>query len=166
MPRISLDTAVVPALYFEADGGTWQVPPFVAGHGELTAGAGQRGNAVLFGHVTSRALGNVFQDLSRTRVGDSIEVFGSNQDFFYEVTEIRSVPRTDVSVLMATGGVSLTLITGAGLWLPLINDYAERLIVRAMLIPAVELSPGGVQVCSDGRPCQLRPRPFGDEQFA
>src|SRR5205807_10290700 len=47
---IKLDTDVVPAPYSEADGGTWEIPKFVAGHAEYTAGAGQRGNAVLFGH--------------------------------------------------------------------------------------------------------------------
>ena len=136
MPRIRLDTPVVPAPYIEADGGTWEIPSFVAGHAERTAGAGQRGNAVLFGHVTSRAMGNVFEDLSRARVSDTIEVFGTGRDFVYEVTEVRSVPRTEVSVLGATASPSLTLITCTGPWLPLLNDYAERLIVRAQLIPA------------------------------
>lgn len=135
LPRIGLDTQVVAAPYVEADGGTWLVPPFVGGHADLTAGAGQKGNAVIFGHITSRTLGNVFENLSRARVGDTVEVFGTDRDFVYEVTEIRAVPRTEVSVLDPTKSASLTLVTCTGLWLPLINDYAERLIVRAELTP-------------------------------
>ena len=49
LPRSGIDTSVVPAPYAQIteDEGTWEVPPFVAGHAEFTAGAGQPGNAVL-----------------------------------------------------------------------------------------------------------------------
>src|SRR5205807_1150760 len=54
IPSIDLDTAVVPAALVEHDGvATWDVPKFVAGHAEGSAGAGEPGNALVIGHVTS-----------------------------------------------------------------------------------------------------------------
>src|SRR5205807_8178289 len=59
IPAISLSADVVPAGLIERDGGvTWEVPAFKIGHAETTAGAGQPGNAVLLGHVTSVRSGN------------------------------------------------------------------------------------------------------------
>jgi sortase A len=135
MPRLQIDSEVVPSPFVQvADSGTWEVPAFKVGHAEYTAGAGQLGNAVLFGHVTSRSLGNVFQSLERARRGDLVEISSGDEDFTYEVVEIRKVPRTDVSVVEPTDSASASLITCTGLWLPYLNDYAERLVVRAELV--------------------------------
>lgn len=131
--RIRLDTEVVLAKFVEKDGGTWDVPAFKAGHAEFTAGAGQSGNAVLVGHVTSLTLGNVFQELERVRVGDRIEVVSGAREFDYQVTEVRVVPRTEVSVIEPTENASISLITCTGVWLPHLRDYADRLVVRGEL---------------------------------
>lgn len=135
LPRLQIDSEVVPSPFVQvADSGTWEVPAFKVGHAEYTAGAGQAGNAVLFGHVTSRSLGNVFQTLERARRGDIVEISTGSEDFTYQVVDVRRVLRTDVSVVEPTDTASASLITCTGLWLPYLNDYAERLVVRAELV--------------------------------
>ena len=132
--RLGLDAGVVPARVIDVPGGTtWEVPAFKVGHGELSAGAGAPGNAVLLGHLTSPDAGNVFRDLRLARIGDLIEVVGEQHIFTYAVTDVRSVPRFDLSPLQPTETASLTLITCSGLWLPAARDYSERLIVHAEL---------------------------------
>jgi LPXTG-site transpeptidase (sortase) family protein len=135
--RLNLDAEVVTAeLVDGAEGTTWLVPPFKAGHAEGTPGAGQPGNAVLFGHVTSRQSGNVFQTLDQARVGDVVDLFSGPEHFEYRVVDVRSVPRTDVSGLDATDEPTISLITCTGAWNPFLWDYSERLIVRGRLVTA------------------------------
>jgi len=135
LPRLGIDSEVVPSPFVQvADSGTWEVPAFKVGHAEYTAGAGQAGNAVLFGHVTSRNLGNVFQTLERARRGDLVEITSGPEEFTYKVVDVWRVPRTEVSVVEPTEAASASLITCTGAWLPLLNDYAERLVVRAELV--------------------------------
>jgi LPXTG-site transpeptidase (sortase) family protein len=131
---ISLDAAVVPARLLDRGGAvTWDVPAFKAGHAELSAGAGAPGTAILLGHVSSRAAGDVFRDLQRVQPGDEVRVFSGPGEFRYRVTAARSVPRTDTSVLRSTEAASLVLITCTGLWVPIIWDYTERRVVQAEL---------------------------------
>ncbi len=131
---IQLDTPVVPSPLVERDGvTTWDVPPIVAGHAQGTPGAGETGNAVLLGHVTSLHLGNVFEQLNELRAGQTILVYSGQQRFTYRVSDVSNVSRTQVGVLEPTSTRTLTLVTCAGLWVPADHDYAERLIVRATL---------------------------------
>jgi LPXTG-site transpeptidase (sortase) family protein len=131
---IDLSADVVPAALIERDGGvTWEVPAFKVGHAESTAGAGQRGNAVLLGHVTSLHSGNVFADLERAEVGQLVEVFADSDRFEYMVVSKTHIPRSDSSVLEPGDTPAVTLITCTGVWLPTIWDYTERLVVRAEL---------------------------------
>jgi len=131
IPSIGLDSNVVPAKYSSRDGGTWDIPAFKVGHAQFTPGAGDPGNAVLFGHVTSLAVGHVFRDLDRVKVGDVVDVYGPTAEFRYRVVWVRAVSRDDVSVLAPTTMPSATLITCTGNWLPLERDYDQRLVVRA-----------------------------------
>lgn len=108
------------------------------------------GNAVLFGHVESRNLRNVFKDLGRARVGDIVQAFSGDVAFSYRIVEKRVVPRTDVSVLQPTSVPSLTLITCTGRWLPRERDYAERLVLRGELVAAVVPRDGGPDLRGDG----------------
>src|SRR5207302_4216993 len=79
IPAISQSAEVVPAGLIQRDGGvTWEVPAFKIGHAETTAGAGQPGNAVLLGHVTSVRSGNVFANLDQVEVGQAINVFADS----------------------------------------------------------------------------------------
>ncbi len=134
--RIGLDVDVVQSRLLQRDGGTtWEVPAFKAGHAQQTGGAGAAGNAVLFGHVESVRSGDVFRDLIKVQVGDVVRVYSGTRRFDYRVLEEQAVPRTDVSVLRPTSTASLTLITCMGAWLPSAGDFAERLVVRAELLP-------------------------------
>jgi sortase A len=133
--RIHLQTKVVPApVVPDGDSYTWDIPSYVAGHAESTAGAGQVGNAVILGHVVSRTLGNVFEYLDRARPGDLIQVGSGSEEFDYRVVEVRDVDRTDVNILDPTPKPTITLITCAGIWNPILHDYMERLIVRGELV--------------------------------
>jgi LPXTG-site transpeptidase (sortase) family protein len=134
IPGIGLDTPVVVAPLVDHDGSvTWDVPRFVAGHAEGTAGAGEAGNAIIIGHVTSITLGNVFEHLDRVAEGDFVLVYSSEKHLDYQVTAVGNVARTDVSVLEPTPSPSVTLITCSGWWLPTVGDYSQRLVVRGEL---------------------------------
>jgi sortase A len=91
---------------------------------------------VLVGHVTSRSLGNVFEQLHQVRVGDTVQLFSDQTPFQYRVVDVRTVARNDVSVVQPTATPSATLITCTGAWIPVVNDYAQRLVVRAELVPS------------------------------
>lgn len=132
MDRIGLDAEVV-ASRFRPITRDWAVPPFKAGHAELTAGAGEAGNSVILGHVTSQNAGNVFRDLQLARLGDPVDVWSGTERFSYSIVEVRTVSRTDRSVLDHTGEPSVSFITCAGIWLPQQRDYSERLVVRGVL---------------------------------
>jgi LPXTG-site transpeptidase (sortase) family protein len=137
VPAIDLDADVVPASLVPLDGGvTWEVPAFKVGHAQGTASAGQPGNAVLLGHVTSVHSGNVFQDLDHARIGDVVNVFADDRAFEYRVVSTVHVPRSDSSVLEQGDTPAVSLITCTGFWLPIIWDYTERLVVRAELSSA------------------------------
>jgi LPXTG-site transpeptidase (sortase) family protein len=134
IPRTSLDAEAVPARLVDRQGGhTWEVPAYKIGHAEGTAGAGAAGNAVLVGHVTSQSLGNVFNDLDQVQVGDTVQVFSADREFDYQVVDVRTVGRTDLSVVRPTATASVTLMTCTGVWLPVVSDYSQRLVVRAEL---------------------------------
>jgi LPXTG-site transpeptidase (sortase) family protein len=62
-----------------------------------------------------------------------VSVFSAQREFEYRVVSVRSVSRSDVSVLDSTETPALTLITCTGLWLPTVWDYTERLVVSAEL---------------------------------
>ena len=136
IPSISLDApAEMAGLVDKNHGVTWQVPPLVIGHARGTGSAGGPGNAVLVGHVSSRGLGNVFANLQRVHPGDVVRVFSGETGYEYRVVDVHTAGRTDVSVVGATPTPTITLLTCTGLWLPLLADYAERLVVRGELVP-------------------------------
>jgi LPXTG-site transpeptidase (sortase) family protein len=142
IPRITLQAEVVPARLVQRAGATtWEVPPWKVGHGAGTAGAGEVGTAVLLGHVSSRADGNVFQNLNRVRAGDAVEVLSGPATFAYVVVDVRTVARTDVSVLQPAAIPSVVLITCTGRWLPQEADYDSRLVVRASLADSPATAP-------------------------
>lgn len=136
VPSIRLEADVVPARLITLGGvTTWEVPAFRVGHGRFTAGAGEPGNAVLIGHVSSVSQGTVFRNLDRVRVGDSVQILSGEKSFTYLVTETRRVPRTDLSLLAPTDDATITLLTCTGQWLEDVADYAERFLVRAVFEP-------------------------------
>jgi sortase A len=90
----------------------------------------------LLGHVSSIDAGNVFALLDRVQVGDELVVDGeSAQSYTYRVSEVKRVPRDDLSVMERSDEATLTLITCTGAWLPHALDFSHRLVVRAALVP-------------------------------
>jgi LPXTG-site transpeptidase (sortase) family protein len=110
------------------------VPAFNVGHGVFTAGAGEPGNAILVGHVSSVSHGNVFRSLDRVKKGDTVQVVSGENTFEYLTTEVKRVPRTDLTIYAPTDGATATLVTCAGEWLQDIFDYSERVVVHAVLV--------------------------------
>ena len=132
---IDLDTEVVTAPLVERNGErTWLVPAFRAGQAEYTAGAGQLGNAVLMGHVSSLHSGDVFKNLDQVQLGDEVEVLSGERRFVYRVFETRAVPRTDLAMVAPTSEPIISLFTCTGAWDTGAWDYTERLFVRARLV--------------------------------
>jgi LPXTG-site transpeptidase (sortase) family protein len=132
IPRIGLRADVVFApLVHEGNDTTWAVPAYRVGHAQYSAGAGDIGNVVLIGHVSSLDAGSVFHDLHLVRNGDVVLVTSRVAAYRYVVSYSEIVSRSDVSVVSWTPNRSLTLITCAGAWVPAIDDYTSRLIVRA-----------------------------------
>jgi len=135
LSRIGLNSEVVDSK-FDPNSATWAIPAFKVGHAEYTGLAGEPGNAVLLGHVTSLRSGHVFSELHRAKAGDEIELWSEGQSYTYTVVEVKNVPRDDISVLASTKRPTLSLITCSGVWLPQLADYSERLVVRAELSSA------------------------------
>lgn len=79
------------------------------GHRAASASPGQRGNMVLAGH--NDVYGEVFRYLDRLVAGDTVVVYSGTESFEYTVRDTRIVEPDDVSVLQATQGPTLTLVS-------------------------------------------------------
>ncbi|WP_438495471.1 class D sortase [Paenibacillus sp. IHBB 3054] len=100
-----------------------------AAHMKETAPIGEIGNAAIAAH-RSRTAGRLFNRLNEVKVGDTISVKTSDQEYKYEVYDISIVEPTDVSVLNGNKQDKiLTLITCD----PLVNP-THRLIIHAKII--------------------------------
>ncbi|MBA3873160.1 MAG: class D sortase [Anaerolineae bacterium] len=69
----------------------------------------KQGNLVLSGH--NDIYGEVFRDLDKLKVGDQFTVRTQTQEFTYSVTSFKIVEPTDVSVMDARSGATMTLIS-------------------------------------------------------
>jgi LPXTG-site transpeptidase (sortase) family protein len=131
---IGLDAPVVAAsLVTRAGAVTWAIPAHQAGHADGTAGAGAPGNAVLLGHVDSLRSGDVFRNLEKVALGDTVMVWSGDHAYSYRIVEARTVGRAETALVGTTETAALTLVTCAGAWSPLLWDYTERFVVRAEL---------------------------------
>ncbi len=95
-------------------------------HYTFSAGAGEPGNYVAYGHDDIQ--GSVFQNLGALRTGDPIELVFGGRRFLYRVTRSRVVWPTDISVLRPTASPTMTLITCT----PYMVD-TQRIVVNAAL---------------------------------
>ncbi|KUP26418.1 sortase [Paenibacillus sp. DMB5] len=99
-----------------------------AAHMKETAPLGEVGNAAIAAH-RSRTAGRLFNRLDEVKIGDTIKIKTSAEEYQYEVYDISIVEPTDVSVLNGNGEDKiLTLITCD----PLVNP-THRLIIHAKL---------------------------------
>jgi LPXTG-site transpeptidase (sortase) family protein len=123
---IGLDAEVVES---KIENGEWQVPKFVAGHLEGTALPGGGSNVVLSGHVQSISSGNVFANIDKLKIGDEVRLRTTAGDVAYQIAGKNLVKNDDLSVVRPTAGEELTLITCAGTYNLLTQDYSERWVV-------------------------------------
>jgi len=97
------------------------------GHLPGTALPGEAGNVVLAGHRDT-----FFRPLRGILPGDGITLKTLEGDFQYSVESIAVVPPTDVQILQASGGRTLTLITCFPFYY--VGSAPDRFIVRARQI--------------------------------
>jgi LPXTG-site transpeptidase (sortase) family protein len=122
IPSLKLHSGVVPV--------DWEPPLFVVGQVKGTAFVTQ-GNSVLVGHVRGASGYNVFDHLDKLSVGDDIIASSRGEDYRFVVTQTQVLPEDDTSPTQPTDTPRLTLMTCAGTWNPLTQDYSDRLWVVA-----------------------------------
>ncbi len=100
---------------------------------------GERGSAVIAGHVNNGlGLSGVFTDLSKLKVGDSVEVIdvsGNVLSFEVEKTVLYDYKTADTSGIFSStdDAVRLNLITCDGDWIQNEKTYDKRLVVFTKL---------------------------------
>ena len=99
---------------------------FTVTHYTFSAGVGERGNYIAYGHDDIQ--GSVFANLGSLRGGDPIEVLQAGRRFLYRVTGSQIVWPSDVAVLRPTTNATMTLITCT----PYMVD-TQRIVVSASL---------------------------------
>ncbi len=102
-------------------------PGYTLTHFTFSAGLGELGNYVLYGHDDIQ--GNILRYLPTMRVGDHIDLYQGALHLEYTVTGSKVVPPSDVSVLNPTPDATLTLISCT----PFDVDSA-RIVVTATLL--------------------------------
>jgi sortase A len=134
IPSIGVDSKVQETGTYWLNGELhWQTNPWAISYYPVTGAVGQNGNAAFSGHVSTRQYGNVFKDLYKVELGDTIEVYAGGEKFTYIVDNIRLVSPAETSVMDPTPDPVVTLITCAGDWIEAERDYTERLIVQATM---------------------------------
>lgn len=123
----------------------WETVPFIAVHYRETAPVGGRGNAVISGHVVTINEGNVFRDLYKLNLGDTVSVDTADGRFVYVVEDVKLVKPGAIEVMAPTPYPQLTLITCGGEFDPRSRSFSDRLIVVGRLadwqkVPAGEAS--------------------------
>jgi LPXTG-site transpeptidase (sortase) family protein len=128
----------------DADGAV-QVPPLArdsrAGWYRYSPAPGERGPAVLLGHVDSAAYGpGVFFRLGALRAGDAVAVTRADPTVArFRVTRVISVPKDDFPTLAVYGNTDdaeLRLITCGGSFDTHARSYRDNIVVYAVLTGA------------------------------
>jgi hypothetical protein len=132
IPRLNLHSGVVPV--------EWEPPLFVVGQLRTSAWV-TRGNSVLVGHVRGAAGYNVFIHLDQLEPGDEIVARSRGQSYTFIVDDKQILPEDDIRPTDPTRAARLTLMTCAGDWNPLTQDYSDRLWVIARPAATPRTSP-------------------------
>jgi sortase A len=137
---IGLDSKVVDVGATVQNGkAVWDTAAFAVGYYRSTAVPGQRGNAVLAGHISSPVShkGDIFRHLPDVRIGDRVDVYlasstpgAPDTKVSYVVAQMKIVQPTEVSVMGPTVDPTLTLLTCYP-----DNVYTQRLVVVGKLLP-------------------------------
>ncbi len=130
--RVVMEKAGIdlPVVSVPMENGTWEVHPGVANFAEGTSLINEKtGNVGIFGH----ALPDVFLNIKRLSVGDSVIVYGQNYKAFYVVEASDKVLPSSVEAFYPEENPILTLITCDGVF------DQNRYRVRARLINIEEI---------------------------
>lgn len=105
------------------------------GHLEGTSQVGEGGNIVLAGHVeNSDGDPSIFARIGELEIGQPVVIAHGTTEYSYLVTEVKTVPADDMSVIYSTSDNRVTLITCTGY--NIISDrYDERIVVVAQQVP-------------------------------
>ena len=120
IPRVHLSAMVLHG----SDAQTLRRGP---GHLEHTAFPGQSGNTVIAGHRDT-----FFWPLRNITLGDDVFLDTPEGQFRYQVTSVRVVHPSDISVLAPTSEAVLTLITCYPFWI--VGNAPDRFVVRAAAV--------------------------------
>ncbi|MBI4301147.1 MAG: class D sortase [Chloroflexi bacterium] len=110
----------------------WETADHAVGHHLGTANPGEIGNIVMSGHISSpvKGEGSVFKRLPEIKLGDEVILYTTVEQFRYQVTNIKVVLPSEVSVMSPTPEPTLTLITCVPDYV-----YSHRLVVTAKPYP-------------------------------
>lgn len=100
------------------DGGTWRRPN--------TAHPTEKDNTVIVGHRYYGTNASTFYHLDKVSVGDQMAVYWEGSEIVYEVTEIKIVDPSQVSIESSTDEKQLTLYTCDPIW-----TAVNRLVIIA-----------------------------------
>ncbi len=125
--RIDIDRVFIhlPVNKATVTDGTWEISPDSASHWDNSAGPGDDGNIVIYGHNKT----NLFGPIRWLNPGDTIKLTNIlSQEFTYKVTEIATVAPNQVEYILPKDQETLTLYTCTGLF------DSQRYIVIAKII--------------------------------
>lgn len=139
VPAIGVDSDLMD-LGLNADG-TMEVPPgaFPAGWYTGAPTPGERGPAVLAGHVDWKGEHGVFHDLAALLPGDTVTVVRADASVAtFRVTDVKEYPKDEfptAAVYGNTPGSELRLITCGGDWDAASGHYLDNVVAYAVLEP-------------------------------
>lgn len=133
VPSINVDANIIDVGL--TSGGAMDVPKFAKDVGLYTSGVypGQKGSAVIAGHVSSRDGSDAaFQNLYKLRSGDKIYIEKDNGTaikFVVQKSQVYGINDRPNEVFNKKDGTYLNLITCNGQWDRLRQTYNKRLVV-------------------------------------
>ncbi|MDT5028050.1 MAG: hypothetical protein QOE61_4476 [Micromonosporaceae bacterium] len=141
IPRINVNAEIMNLGTNEK--GEVQTPPLdraeLAGWYEAGPSPGERGNAVVIGHVDSKSGPAVFFHIGALVQGDVIEVRRTDESIAkFEVYGVAAYPKTDFPTELVYGDspqADLRLVTCGGDFDKKASSYKENIVVFAKLIP-------------------------------
>ncbi|WP_448061350.1 class F sortase [Cellulomonas hominis] len=142
VPAIGVDTELMD-LGLNPDG-TLEVPPGAFPAGWYTGGPtpGERGPAVIAGHVSWRSDAGVFHDLAALQAGDVLTVQRADRSMAtFVVTAVQEYPKDTFpteAVYGNTLGSELRLITCGGDFDTTTGHFVDNVVVYAVLVPSAD----------------------------
>jgi sortase (surface protein transpeptidase) len=148
IPRINVNAEIMNLGTNEK--GEVQTPPLdraeLAGWYEAGPSPGERGNAVVIGHVDSKSGPAVFFHIGALVQGDVIEVRRTDESIAkFEVYGVAAYPKTDFPTELVYGDspqADLRLVTCGGDFDKKASSYKENIVVFAKLIPPPKAAEG------------------------